>query len=122
MGPPPSLASLSTTSHSTHRCAWRDCMKTSDRRRSGTPPSAANALMGLYFGVSYYRRPTIGPSPTTFHTVSEGVSLLKNPFAPPSAPSSGAKYSVLVVFSPCFRALLDRRPSRHLLFQHADPF
>jgi hypothetical protein len=28
--------------------------------------------MGLYFGVSYYRRPTIGPSPTTFHTVSEG--------------------------------------------------
>jgi hypothetical protein len=47
-------------------------MKTPDRRR-GTPPSAENGPTGLYFGVSCYRRPTIGASsPTTFHTVSEG--------------------------------------------------
>src|SRR5215212_4811559 len=47
----------------------------------------------------------------------EGVSLLKNPFGPSSAPGSGAKYGVLVVFSPCFWAVLDRRPGRGLLFQ-----
>jgi len=47
-------------------------MKTPDRRRTGTPPSAENSLRGLYLGVSCYRRPTIGASPTTFHTVSEG--------------------------------------------------
>src|SRR5215212_11216247 len=48
----------------------RDCMKTPDRCRSGTPPSAENGLRGLYFGVWCYRRPTIGASPATFHTVS----------------------------------------------------
>src|SRR5215212_5581161 len=48
----------------------RDCMKTPDRRRSGTPPSAKSGLRGLYLGVWCYRRPTIGASPTTFHTVS----------------------------------------------------
>jgi hypothetical protein len=47
-------------------------MKTPDRRRSGSPPSAENSLRGLYFGVWCYPRPTIGASPTTFHTVSEG--------------------------------------------------
>src|SRR5215211_3550233 len=50
---------------------FRDCMKTPDRCRSGTPPSAENGLRGLYFGVWCYRRPTIGASPATFHTVSE---------------------------------------------------
>src|SRR5215213_5376803 len=45
-------------------------MKTPDRCRSGTPPSAENGLRGLYFGVWCYRRPTIGASPATFHTVS----------------------------------------------------
>src|SRR5215208_3551487 len=54
------------------RSAWRDCMKTPDRCRSGTPPSAESGLRGLYFGVWCYRRPTIGASPATFHTVSEG--------------------------------------------------
>src|SRR5215211_4126807 len=49
---------------------YRDCMKTPDRCRSGTPPSAENGLRGLYFGVWCYRRPTIGASPATFHTVS----------------------------------------------------
>src|SRR5215212_9142164 len=48
----------------------RDCMKTPDRSRTGTPPSAENGLRGLYFGVWCNRRPTIGASPTTFHTVS----------------------------------------------------
>jgi hypothetical protein len=47
-------------------------MKTPDRCRSGTPPSAESGLRGLYFGVSCYRKPTIGASPTTVHTVSEG--------------------------------------------------
>ncbi len=47
-------------------------MKTPDRRRSGSLPSAQNGLRGLYLGVWCYRRPTIGASPTTFHTVSEG--------------------------------------------------
>src|SRR5215216_4862330 len=52
----------------------------------------------------------------------ERLSLLKNPFALSSAPGSGAEYAVFVAFWPCFRALLDRRPGRHLLFQQADPF
>src|SRR5215211_1891895 len=47
-------------------------MKTPERHRTGTPPSAQNGLRGLYFGVWCYRRATIGASPTTFHTVSEG--------------------------------------------------
>src|SRR5215212_3024991 len=47
-------------------------MKTPDRCRTGTPPSAEYGPTGLYFGVSCYRRPTIRASPTTFHTVSEG--------------------------------------------------
>src|SRR5215208_330913 len=52
-------------------------MKTPDRCRSGTPPSAENGLRGLYFGVWCYRRPTIGASPATFHTVSLGTSVNK---------------------------------------------
>jgi len=52
----------------------------------------------------------------------EGVSLLKTPFAPSSAPGSGAEEGVLVVFRPCFRALLECRPGRHLLFQQAGVF
>jgi hypothetical protein len=39
---------------------WRACMKTPDRCRTGSPPSAEGAPTELYFGVSYYRRPTIG--------------------------------------------------------------
>jgi hypothetical protein len=57
-----------------HPNAWRDCMKTPDRCRTGTPPSAENGPTGLYFGVLCYRRPTIGTSPTTFHTVSPRLS------------------------------------------------
>src|SRR5215204_966739 len=52
----------------------------------------------------------------------EEASLLKNPFALSSAPGSGAEYAVFVAFWPCFRALLDRRPGRHLLFQQAEAF
>src|SRR5215204_5961299 len=58
---------------------FRDCMKTPDRCRSGTPPSAENGLRGLYFGVWCYRRPTIGASPATFHTVSPGTSVNRPP-------------------------------------------
>src|SRR5215203_418373 len=46
------------------------------------------------------------------------VSLLKNSFALSPAPGSGAEYAVFVAFWPCFR-ILDRRPDRRLLFQHA---
>jgi hypothetical protein len=49
-------------------------------------------------------------------------SLLKNPFAPSSTPGSGTEYGVFVVFQPCFRALLDHRPGRRLLFQQAGWF
>src|SRR5215208_73401 len=58
-------------------------MKTPDRCRSGTPPSAENGLRGLYFGVWCYRRPTIGASPATFHTVSgrSSQNSLKAKFA-----------------------------------------
>src|ERR671910_2461146 len=45
-------------------------MKTLDRRRTGSPPSAANGPTGPYFGVWCYRRSTFGASPTTFLTVS----------------------------------------------------
>src|SRR5215203_3399841 len=34
------------------------------------PTKRRNGPTGLYFGVSCYRRPTIGASPPTFHTVS----------------------------------------------------
>src|SRR5829696_1762088 len=54
-----------------HPSAQRDCMKTPDRCRIGSPPGTENGPTGLYFGISCYRRPTIGASPTTFHTVSE---------------------------------------------------
>jgi hypothetical protein len=50
------------------------------------------------------------------------ASLLKNPFAPSYAPGSGAEYAVFVAFWPCFQALFNRRPSRHLLFQQAAAF
>ena len=46
--------------------------------------------------------------------------MLKNSFALSSAPGSGAENAVIVVFWPCFRALLDRRPGRQRLFQHAE--
>src|SRR5919112_5834130 len=49
--------------------------ETPDRRRSGTPPSAQNGLRGHYFGLWCYRRPTIGASPTTFHTASRSSTL-----------------------------------------------
>ena len=52
----------------------------------------------------------------------EYPSLLKNPFAPLSAPSSGAACGVFVAFWSRFRVLLGHRPGRRLLFQHADPF
>jgi hypothetical protein len=48
---------------------------------------------------------------------ADTASLLKNPFAPSYAPGSGAEYAVFVAFWPCFQALFNRRPSRHLLFQ-----
>jgi hypothetical protein len=50
------------------------------------------------------------------------ASLLKNPFAPSSAPGAEAKYGAFVVFSPRFRALLDRRLGRGPLFQQAGAF
>jgi hypothetical protein len=45
-------------------------MKTPDRSRTGSPPSAQNGPTELYFSVSCYRGATIRASPTTFHTVS----------------------------------------------------
>jgi len=54
-----------------------DCVKTPDRSRTGTPPSAENGPTGLYFGVSCYRRPTSRASPTTFHTVSLSTRVNK---------------------------------------------
>ena len=39
---------------------FRDCMKSPDRHRTGSPPSAQNGLRGHYFGVWCYRRPTTG--------------------------------------------------------------
>ena len=53
---------------------------------------------------------------------AELPSLLKNSFALSSAPGAGAEYYVLVVFRSRFRALLDRRPDRPLLFQQAASF
>src|SRR5215208_4647639 len=52
----------------------------------------------------------------------EGVSVLKNPFAPISAPGSEAKYASFVVFWPCLWPHLDRRPGQQRLFQHAVDF
>jgi hypothetical protein len=48
--------------------------------------------------------------------------MLKNPFAPISAPGSEAKYASFVVFWPCLWAHLDRRPGQQRLFQHAEEF
>src|SRR5829696_1041119 len=48
----------------------------------------------------------------------EFPSVLKNPFAPCSAP----EHDVFVAFRPRFRALLYLRPGRQLLFQHAEAF
>src|SRR5215217_5729398 len=50
------------------------------------------------------------------------VSLLKNSFALSPAPGSGAEYAVLVVFRPCFWALLECRSGRQVLFQQAGAF
>ena len=50
------------------------------------------------------------------------LSVLKNSFALYSALGSGAENVVFVVFWPCFGPLLDRRPGRQRLFQHAVPF
>src|SRR5215204_7037054 len=44
---------------------------------------------------------------------------VKNSFALSCAPSSGTEYVVSVVFWTCFRALLESRPGRQPLFQHA---
>jgi hypothetical protein len=49
-------------------------------------------------------------------------SLLKNSFVLSSASEAGAENAVFVVFWSCFRALLDRRPGQHRLFQHAGEF
>jgi hypothetical protein len=50
------------------------------------------------------------------------VQPVENSFVPSPAPGPGAEYAVFVVFRTCFRALLGRRPGRHLLFQQAEPF
>jgi hypothetical protein len=63
------------TQQAIHPTSQRDCMKTPDRRRSGSPPSAENGHRGLYFGVWCYRRSTMEASPTTFHTVSPGTLM-----------------------------------------------
>jgi hypothetical protein len=49
-------------------------------------------------------------------------ALLKNSFALSSAPGSAAEYGVVVVFWPRFRALLEGRSGRQLLFQQAGTF
>jgi hypothetical protein len=49
-------------------------------------------------------------------------SVLKNSFALSSASEPGAENDVFVVFWPRFGPLLDRRPSRHRLFQQAVVF
>jgi hypothetical protein len=46
--------------------------------------------------------------------------VLKNSFALSAVPASKTEYVAFVVVWPCFRALLDRRPGRQLLFQQAD--
>jgi hypothetical protein len=46
-------------------------------------------------------------------------SLFKNSFALSCAPGSGTEYVVFVVFWTCLPALMDRRPGRQPLFQHA---
>src|SRR5215203_2341379 len=43
------------------------------------PTKRRNGPTGLYFGVSCYRRPTIGASPPTFHTVSPRTPLNRMP-------------------------------------------
>src|SRR5215212_12242272 len=47
-------------------------MKSPDRCRPVPHQAQKTAPQDSIFGVSCYRRPTIGASPTTFHTVSEG--------------------------------------------------
>jgi hypothetical protein len=59
------------------RTSPRDCMKTPDRSRTSAPPSAENGPTGLYFGVWCCSKPTSGPTPTTFHTVSPRTPLNK---------------------------------------------
>ena len=49
-------------------------------------------------------------------------SLLKNSYALSSAPDSGAKYTVFVVFQPCISALLDCRRADHHFFNRLKPF
>jgi hypothetical protein len=61
--PNPSLqpsASAAPSPLFTQRPRKRDCMKTPDRCRTGSPPRAENVPTGLYVGVSCYRRATIG--------------------------------------------------------------
>ena len=48
--------------------------------------------------------------------------MLKNSLAPCRASGSEAECAIFVGFWPCFRALLDRRPGRQLLFQQAGKF
>src|SRR5215213_1486367 len=80
----------------------RDCMKTPDRCRSGTPPSAENGLRGFYFGVWCYRRPTIGASPATFHTVSPSTQV-DNP------PSSSHRQFIALATMAARNELVDAR-------------
>jgi hypothetical protein len=53
---------------------------------------------------------------------AQHFSLLKNSITLTSVPGSKTEHAVFVVFWPCFRALLDHRPGRQLLFQQADSF
>jgi hypothetical protein len=66
---------MSTLQAFIHRSAWRDCLESPDRYRTGTYPGADNGSTGLYFGVSPYRRPSIWASAHTFQTVSGRVIL-----------------------------------------------
>src|SRR5215212_8132893 len=69
-------------------------MKSPDRCRPVPHQAQKTAPQDSIFGVSCYRRPTIGASPTTFHTVSlrgwvnKGLSSLLRRLAPePRDPS-----------------------------------
>ena len=52
---------------------------------------------------------------------AEFISLLKNSYALTSAPDSGAKYTVFVVFQPCISALLGCRRADDHFFNRLMP-
>jgi hypothetical protein len=79
------------------------------------PPSKASGQ----FSAGYPSKEAAWPQPANF---GEGYSLLKNPSALTSVPGSAAKYDFIVVFRPCFWALLECRSGRQLLFQQAVSF